>query len=326
MSVDREHSVTLPGARRSMRSAVIAASTGLLLCLPVVMASGELADPSVTVRPTAAEPSKPDTGSAAGPTEGAQREPSRAKAAIAAAEEAAGRAELGIAVLDRRTGELVVGKAGTTSFYTASLSKVLLAVDMLDRRRLEGLAIEPGDVDLLSRALGPSDDAAMSTLWGRFDGPGVAARISKRLGLVATKAPRDPSQWGEMSVSAADNVRVWRYILADLPPADRDLLISDMAAAPAQAKDGFNQAFGLLAPEVDGPGGPGAVAKQAWMCCFSGIYYLHSSGVLRADQRFVVTLLTRISRTPGGWDAARGDVTRIAAAVAEALERPSQNR
>lgn len=40
------------------------------------------------------------------------------------------------------------------------------------------------------------------------------------------------------------------------------------------------------------------------MCCFSGIYYMHSSGAVGEDQRFLVTLLTRIPRAPGGWDAA----------------------
>jgi len=257
----------------------------------------------------AERPSKPNDGSG-----------SRAKAAVAAAEQAAGNAELAVAVLDRRTGELAVGSRGTDAVYTASLSKVVLAVDMLDRRRLEGLAVDSAAVDLLRRALGPSDDAAMSTLWGRFDGPGAAARVSKRLGLVATTAPRDPSQWGEMSVSATDTVRTWRHILEDMPSEDRDLLISDMDAAPAKATDGFNQEFGLLAPQVNGENGPGAVAKQAWMCCFSAKYYLHSAGAVGEDQRYLVTLLTRIPRGPG-WEAARGNVTAAATKAVEALDQ-----
>ena len=35
-----------------------------------------------------------------------------------------------------------------------------------------------------------------------------------------------------------------------MPAADRELLITDMAAAPPTAKDGFDQAFGLLSPEM----------------------------------------------------------------------------
>ena len=87
-----------------------------------------------------------------------------------------------------------------------------------------------------------------------------------------------------MSVPAVDFVRIWRYVLDELPAADRDLMISAMDAAPATARDGFNQAFGLLSPAVRGPDGPGAVAKQGWMCCFSGKTYLHSSGAVGAGR------------------------------------------
>lgn len=194
----------------------------------------------------------------------------------------------------------------------------MVAVDMLDRRRLDGLAVGEPDLALLRLALGPSDDNAMNILWTRFDGAGAAARVSGRLHLAETSAPRDPSQWGEMALSAADSVRIWQYILAEMPAADRDLLLSAMDAAPAIATDGFDQAFGLLSPAVDGPGAVGAVAKQGWMCCFSQQYYLHSAGVVGPDHRFVVTLLTRQPRGPG-WAAARQELDRIASAAANAL-------
>ena len=70
-------------------------------------------------------------------------------------------------------------------------------------------------------------------------------------------------------------------------------MVSAMDAAPATAQDGFNQAFGLLVAGREGPDGPGAVAKQGWMCCFSAQTYLHSSGAVGADDRFLVVLLTR---------------------------------
>ena len=135
-----------------------------------------------------------------------------------------------------------------------------MAVDVLDRRRLEGLPVSDADLALLQRALGPSDDAAMSALWDRFDGPGAARRMTARLGLTGTIAPRDPSQWGEMSVPAVDMVRIWQYVLDEVPAVDRDLLISAMAAAPTLASDGFDQAFGLLSPAVDGS----AAAQARW--------------------------------------------------------------
>ena len=81
-----------------------------------------------------------------------------------------------------------------------------------------------------------------------------------------------------------------------------------MAAAPSTAKDGFDQAFGLLSPDIRGDGS-GAVAKQGWMCCFSGQYYLHSAGAVGPEKRFLVVLLTRQPRTKG-WPAARTEHDR----------------
>jgi hypothetical protein len=241
-----------------------------------------------------------------------------ARGAVTAAEAAAGPStELAVAVLDRSTGELAVGGRGEEPFYTASLSKLVVIVDVLDRRRLDGLTVTDADLALFGRALGPSDDTAMSALWERFDGEGAPARVSKRLGLEHTAAPREIGQWGEVEVSAVDYVKIWRYVLDEMPAADRDLLLKDMQAAPATAKDGFDQAFGLLSPAVRGDGS-GAVAKQGWMCCFSGRYYLHSAGAVGADRRFLVALLTRDPRV-NGWDAARAQLDGIASAAVATL-------
>ncbi|GAA3218485.1 hypothetical protein GCM10017691_01310 [Pseudonocardia petroleophila] len=242
-----------------------------------------------------------------------------AQAAVDAAQStAAPTTELGVAVLDRTTGEAAVGDRGAEPFYTASLSKLVVAVDVLDRRRTEGLVVTDDDLDLIRRALGPSDDSAMNALWVRFDGVGAAARVSADLGLTGTTAPDDPSQWGEMSVSATDYLRVYDYVLGEMPADDRAVVVDALSAAPSIAADGFDQAFGLLDPVVDGAGGVGAHAKQGWMCCFSGQYYLHSAGTVGLDQRYVVSVLTRVPTGPG-WSAARAEVTAVAAAAVEAL-------
>lgn len=245
--------------------------------------------------------------------------PGPAAAAVAAAEDAAaGSTELAVAVLDRTTGEVAIGAGGAAPFFTASLAKVVVAVDVLDRRRTEGLAVSDVDLDLLRRALGPSDDEAMNALWTRFDGFGAPARVTASLGLAATNAPEQPGQWGEVSVSAADNLRIWQYILDAMPAADRDFLVAAMEVAPTISRDGFDQAFGLLSPAVDGPDAPGAVAKQGWMCCVAGQRYLNSVGFVGADQRFLVAVLTRYPRG-SGWDAARTEVDGIADATVQAL-------
>jgi len=240
-----------------------------------------------------------------------------AQAAVDAAEQrASSGTELGVAVLDRTTDELAVGSLGHERFYTASLAKLIVIVDVLYRHRTEGLQVTDADRQLFARALGPSDDSAMSALWERFDGAGAPARVSARLGLEGTSAPRRNGQWGEVEVTAADYATVWRYVLDDMPEDDRNLLLSDMAAAPATARDGFDQAFGLLSPDIRD--GYRTFAKQGWMCCFSGQYYLHSAGTVGPEKRFVVVMLTRQPRTQG-WPATRDQVTGIAMGAVAAL-------
>jgi hypothetical protein len=240
-----------------------------------------------------------------------------AQQAVSAAQAAAApNTQLSVAVFDRVTGETAVGERGSEPYYTASLAKIVVAVDMVDRRREDGLKVSAADLGLLQRALSASDDSAMNALWVKFDGQGAAGRVSKRLQLTGTTAPDDPSQWGQMSVPAVDFVRIWRYLLDEMPAVDRQLLVGDMKAAPATARDGFNQAFGLLSPAVREP--EGVVAKQGWMCCFSKQYYLHSAGVLGPDERFVVVLLSRQPRS-AGWDAARGQLDDVATAAVRSL-------
>ena len=91
-----------------------------------------------------------------------------------------------------------------------------------------------------------------------------------------------------------------------------------MAAAPATAKDGFDQALRACSRPTCAATGPGAVAKQGWMCCFSGQYYLHSAGAVGPEKRFLVVLLTRQPRTKG-WPAARAELTGIATQAVAAL-------
>jgi hypothetical protein len=330
--VDREVHVTVSAPSHRTQFLVVTCTLTLLVALPVVAASGlrqAEAKPSggTALRASSMAPSSqlsaaipviPGVEAPAAPAAPAAPRSGLAQAAVDAAQGAAGSAtELAVAVLDRETGEVALGARGGEPYYTASLSKVLVAVDVLDRRRLDGLAVADADIALLNRALGPSDDNAMNALWSRFDGAGGIGRVSSRVGLTGTTGPRDPSQWGEVSMSAEDIVRTWQYVLEDMPTADRDVLVSAMDAAPARAADGFNQAFGLLAPAVDGPDAPGAVAKQGWMCCFSGKYYIHSTGAVGSDRRFLMALLTRVPRAPG-WEAARQEMTRIATAAVQA--------
>ncbi|WP_434448728.1 serine hydrolase [Lentzea sp. E54] len=213
---------------------------------------------------------------------------------VAAVAAAGGASDVGIAVLDLGTDQ-VVSEQGDKPFYSASLSKLILAADALRQ------PLSDGDQDLIRRALSASDDNAMDVLWTRFDGMGAIGRVATEAGLTGTHAPEDPSQWGEVVITANDMVRLYRHILGS--PV-RDAVVAALSSAPATAADGFDQAFGLL-------GNAGGYAKQGWMYYLPSSVYLHSAGVL--DNRYAVAVLT--TSPTGSWTTARQSINAVTAAV-----------
>jgi hypothetical protein len=207
---------------------------------------------------------------------------------------AGGASDVGIAVLDLETDQ-VVSEQGDKPFYSASLSKLILAFDALHQQ------LSAGDVDLIDRALSASDDNAMDVLWTRFDGMDAIGRVAAEAGLTGTHAPDDPSQWGEVVITANDMVRLYHHILAS---SQRDAIVGALSKAPATAADGFDQAFGLL-------GVTGVYAKQGWMYYLPSDVYLHSAGVL--DNRYAVAVLT--TNPTGSWTTARQSINAVTTAV-----------
>ena len=207
---------------------------------------------------------------------------------------AGGASHVGVAILDLRTDQAVSAQ-GDEPFYSASLSKLILAVDAL---RQQPSAEEQ---DLIRRALSASDDNAMDVLWTRFDGMGAIGRVAAEAGLTGTHAPDDPSQWGEVVITANDMVRLYDHILAS---PERDAVVAALSSATATAADGFDQAFGLL-------GVTGAYAKQGWMYYLPSDVYLHSAGVV--DDRYAVAVLT--TSPTGDWTTARESVNAVTTAA-----------
>ncbi|TWP45795.1 hypothetical protein FKR81_38130 [Lentzea tibetensis] len=229
--------------------------------------------------------------------------PDLAGALASAVDAAGGKLDLGLAVLDLRTGTLV-DSYGDQPFYSASLSKLILAVDMLQGPQSDD------DLSLLTRALSASDDTAMDALWTSHDGMDAVSRVASLAGLTGTHAPDDPSQWGEVVVTANDVTRLYQYVLAST--GLRDFIVPALSAAPEIAADGFDQEFGLL--------GTGAVTKQGWMYYLPSDVYLHSAGVV--DDRYAVALLS-VDQS-GSWQAARSRVNAVTSALLAALRSPGQ--
>jgi hypothetical protein len=217
---------------------------------------------------------------------------------------------IGVAVLDRVTGQIAVGAEGATPIAAASLTKLYTVVDVLNRAGAGQITLTDADRRWILRALTASDDGAMNALWSRFDGVVTVTGAVAAAGLQDSKPPSDPSQWGEAMVSARDLVALYDYVLTQMKLADRDLVMGALTATSDVAADGFHQDYGLLAP----PRQPGVAAKQGWMW-FGPTFYLHSAGTLGPDDRYVVA----IESTSRSSALGRTTVNRAAAAAAAGL-------
>lgn len=218
---------------------------------------------------------------------------------------------LGVAVLNISSGELAEGRHGARPFLSASLSKLLVVVDMIDRWRTAGLTLTETDLDLANRALSSSDDAAMNVLWSRFDGYGAVERLVTRLGLTATSPPEDPGVWGNTKMTAGDMVRVYQHMVRDMAPEARDLIVGPLAAARPAGSDGFDQYFGLLTRGASDQ----VYAKQAWVTYRPKGFLLHSVGVVRGGtgDAYAVALLS--TQPYASAQAAREHLSTVANAV-----------
>ncbi|MET0236790.1 MAG: serine hydrolase [Kibdelosporangium sp.] len=213
----------------------------------------------------------------------------------------------GVAVLDLQTGALAAG--GTTQFFSASLSKLMLVVDMLDR----DVPLSDTDRGWIVRALAVSDDNAMNALWTKFDGYNAMTRVAESLDMAGTKTTDDRSQWGEVIVTPAGFARLYQHIMEEMADDDKAIIVSALGASEPRAADGFDQYFGLL-------GGPvKAFAKQGWMYYGSKLY-LHSAGVVtNGADNYVVVLMSAQQASTG---PARANLSSIAQAVQSAMPSP----
>jgi hypothetical protein len=135
--------------------------------------------------------------------------------------------------------------------------------------------------------LARSDDNIASDLWSRLGGPDIVRHWVTKIGLHDTKPPADPGHWGDTVLSAPDMVAVYRYLVEREPEAKRKIILDGMAGATEQGADGFRQYFGI----ADAVGKIPWAIKQGWSCC-GPERTLHSTGVLGADNRYIVVVLS----------------------------------
>ncbi|MBB3664341.1 MULTISPECIES: serine hydrolase [Prauserella salsuginis group] len=217
----------------------------------------------------------------------------------------------GLAVYDRHTDAMVVGAGPDEPFYTASVVKLLIAVDVL---RAHDWRVPGGDTGSdLTTMLSASDDAAATRLWDEFGGAAIIGRTASLIGLDSTTPPGEADEWELTRMSPRDIVRTYTYLQHDLPRPARDAVLGTLAHFDATAADGFDQRFGLPTAFGDAT----VAVKQGWMPVGDDVV-LNTTGVVGAGGRFVVALPVVL---PGDTDfaTARDALTAGAQALARSL-------
>ena len=219
----------------------------------------------------------------------------------------------GIAVFDRQAGAFVVEQHTTAPFRSASLVKLLIALDYLWNRG-PGYAIPAADRPRLSIMLRSSDDNAASYFWNLDGRDQIVMRMAGRLGLKDTTPPSAANRtgWGSTGLSAADVVRVYRYLLDSAPAPVRDFVMGNLHQSTPCGTDRYNQTFGIPSAFTrpwaakqgwhgfgDIPANPctaGAVASPRPVTADVGILdgaVLHTTGTVGAGDRSIVVVLTQ---------------------------------
>ncbi|MFC5814977.1 hypothetical protein [Nonomuraea harbinensis] len=233
-------------------------------------------------------------------------------------------------VFDRQRGKFVATRHAHRKYRSASVIKILIAIDFLESRR----TVSAADARLLKIMLRESDDDAASTFWDRGGKGAIVTRMARKLRLPDTTPPpaSKPGFWGYATLSAHDVVRTYRYLLDTASPRVRDTILGHLRAATPCGSDGFDQTFGI----PDGVPGRKAV-KQGWsgfgltppVRCDArtqsasislvasraadtrvpdyGRPVLYTTGLVGKDERYVMAVLTA---HPAG-SAWRGSVNRI---------------
>ncbi|WP_373466047.1 hypothetical protein [Streptomyces sp. V3I8] len=151
----------------------------------------------------------------------------------------------GVAVFDRTTGTFTERHNETMRFRSASVVKLLIALDYL--RTHDPRTLSTADRTRLDSMLRSSDDTAASHYWTLGGRTAIIDRTVAQLGLTDTAAPPAGYEdtWGYVAVSAADTVKIYRYILDTASTPVRDYVMGNLRQSTRCGTDGFDQHFGI---------------------------------------------------------------------------------
>jgi hypothetical protein len=197
----------------------------------------------------------------------------------------------GIAVFDRQTGQFVHQTDADRQFRSASVVKLLIALDFFAERGPD-YDVPDADRARLQVMLRSSDDDAASYYWEHRGGAEIVDRMVKRLGLTRTAGPppSHPGFWGYVAITAADTVRIYRHLLEEAPQPVSEFVMGQLHQATRHGTDGFDQYFGIASVFE-----PGFAIKQGW----SGFHGSSGYGSDRAKPESVVDLVNDALHTTG---------------------------
>jgi hypothetical protein len=202
-------------------------------------------------------------------------------------EAAAGGATLSVAVLDRKTRELV-SNGNPQIIGTASVAKLFIADDLLLQESQGKTTLSPDDHQALDAMLQSSDDGAAERFWGQGGGDAIITEVAARYGLSSTTPPSDGRWWNTTS-SLTDLIHYYDMLLdgsGGLPVGRSMVIVNDLAQSTPNGIDGYPQRFGI----PDGLFAEPVAVKQGWMCCIGDDWVHLSTGVIGADHRYIMAV------------------------------------
>ncbi|MFI9449566.1 hypothetical protein [Amycolatopsis sp. NPDC052450] len=213
--------------------------------------------------------------------------------------------QVSVAVYDRTAEKTTVSLKSERSYTSASLVKLLIALEALH-------AGTPAST--VQQMLSASDDDIASRLWSAHGGPVIVTRWAAKIGLAGTRPPEDPGRWGDTRITAADVVKIYRYLLDQAGAGTRATIMRALSGATESGSDGIRQYFGI----PDAVGSLPWSIKQGWACC-RGSRILHSSGVVGEEDRYLVVVLTS-QPTSTTYSGAGKRVTDVVEALLPAID------
>ncbi|MEV4515905.1 hypothetical protein AB0K00_43980 [Dactylosporangium sp. NPDC049525] len=230
--------VARPRRVRLVRGAVIA-------CLTLAVLAGCGSGDKGTAQPARPAPSDSAVSSPpAGPsTPSVAASPSTAAAATVTVPAGV---TAGIVIFDRQSGTFVIQQKASWRFRSASLVKLMIALDYFWNRG-PSYTVPAADRPKLDVMLRSSDDTAATGLWKADGQREIVTRMVQRLGLQDTAPPpaSQPGYWGYTAVSAGDLVRVYQYILGKAPAPVRDYIMGNLHESTKCGTDKYDQSFGI---------------------------------------------------------------------------------